>query len=113
MPLGCLFVGVGDVQKGLFAEGLADNLHPDGQAIPEARREGDGGDARDIDGQGADIAQVHLEGVVRLLPNLEGDSGRGGRHQRVVLLEGGVKLAPDKGAHFLRLHVIGIIVAGR
>ena len=78
MPFGCLLVGVGDFEEGFFAEGLADNLHAYGQPIGKASRDGDSGYTRNIYGQGADIAQVHLERVIRLFPNLEGDSGGGG-----------------------------------
>ena len=75
MPGGCLFVGVGDFQDGLFAEGLADNLHADGQPVGEA-----GGDrycrqAGDVHRYGADITEIHLERVIGLFPYLEGGGG--------------------------------------
>jgi len=79
MPLGRLLIGVGDLQNRFLPEGLADNLHADGQAVGKASRNGNGGQAGDIYGQGTDVAEVHLERVVYLLPYFEGDGGRNAR----------------------------------
>ena len=113
MPLGGLLVGVGDLQHGLLAEGFADNLHAHGEAFAEAGRYGYSRNPSDIYRQGADIAEVHGEGVVHLLPYLEGDGGRGGSNQGVVLLKGGVELPPYQGAHLLGFEVPGVVVARR
>ena len=75
MPIGGLLVGVGDFEDGLLREGLADNLHPYRQPVGKASRDGDSRQSGNIYGQGADVAQIHLERVVYLLTDFEGDGG--------------------------------------
>ena len=55
VPLGCLFVGVGDFEQGFLAEGLADNLHTDRQPIGKASRDRNRRQAGNVYRQGADI----------------------------------------------------------
>ena len=75
MPLCCLLVGISDFEDCFLGEGLADNLKADGKSVAEAGRDGDGRQAGDVYWDGADIREVHLEGVVYLLANLKGDGG--------------------------------------
>ena len=75
MPVGCLLVGVGDFQEGFLGKGLADNLHPHRQPVGKAGRDRDARQPGDIYRQGTDVTEVHLEGVVHLLANLEGGGG--------------------------------------
>ncbi len=75
MPFSRLLVSIGDFEDGFLGKGLGDNLHTDGQPISKASRNGDCRQASNIYGQGADITQVHLERVIHLLTNLEGDGG--------------------------------------
>ena len=75
MPIRRLLVGVGYLEDGFFGERLADNLHAYGQSIGKAGGDGDSRQAGDVYGQGAHIAQVHLEWVVHLFPDFEGDGG--------------------------------------
>ena len=90
MPPGRLLVGIGDVKERLLAKVPAEELHAHRQSVDESGRHGDARHAGDIGGEGADIAEVHLEGIVRFFPYPEGDGGGGGGHQGVELLEGGV-----------------------
>ena len=112
MPFGGLLVGIGDFEDGLFAEGLADNLHADGQPIGKAGGDGNPGEAGNIYGQGANVTEIHLERVVHLLANLKGDGGGGGGYQGITLFKSLVKFPPYQGADFLGFEVIGIIVTG-
>ena len=95
MPLGCLLVGVGDFEDGFLTKGLADNLHADGQPIGKASGDRNSWQAGNIYGEGADITQIHLERVVYLLANLEGDGGGGGGYQGIKLAKSLVKLLPN------------------
>ena len=112
MPISRLLIGVGDFKEGFFAEGLADNLHTYRQAIGKAGRYRNRRYAGDVYRQGTDITQIHLQRVIRLLPDFEWGGGGGGGYQGVIFLKGLVKLLPDDGAYLLGLDVIGIIVAG-
>ena len=95
MPLGCLLVGVGNFEDGFLSKGLGDNLQTDGQPISKAGWNGNGWQPGNIYGQGADIAQIHLERVIHLFANLEGDSRGGWGYQGIKFLKGLVKFLPD------------------
>ena len=56
MPVRRLLVGVGNFQNRFLAEGLADELHTNGQAVGKTGRYGDSGQAGDVYRHGADIA---------------------------------------------------------
>src|SRR5688572_29256463 len=96
--IGGLLQGVGDAKDGLLGEGAADDLHADGEAIHEAGGDADAGEAGDIDGDGADVAEVHLQGVIDLLSDLEGHGRRGWGDKGIDAPEGLVELATDEGA---------------
>lgn len=55
MPIGCLFVGESDAQKGLLAKGLANYLHSDREVLSEPGRHGDSRDSGYVDRHGAYI----------------------------------------------------------
>ena len=76
------------------------------------QRHGDAGQAGEVHGYRVNVVEVHLERIVELFPEAEG-GGRGHRGQDDVAgLEGALEVAPDEGADFLRLQVVGVVVAG-
>src|SRR3990170_3034541 len=88
MPCRRLLEGVGGAQERLLIEGAGHELDAHRQPsapgrgpvwarwpVDEARRHRDARDAGDVNRQGEDVAQVHLEGVVQLLAEPEGGRG--------------------------------------
>ena len=113
MPLRGLFIGICYSQYSLLRQGFGHYLHAYGKAVHKSCRKGYGRDASYVDGNGADIVQVHLERVFYLGTQLERHRGRGGRDQDIVLLEGLMKLSAYEGTHLLGLEVVGVVVARR
>ena len=75
MPVGCLFIGEGDVQQSLFAEGLTHNLQANRQIVGEAGGYRYGRHSSYVQGQRAYVAQIHLHWVFQLLTQLKGHYG--------------------------------------
>ena len=49
VPVCDLLVGIADLEQRFFGEGLANNLHADGQSLRETGRDGDAGNTGNID----------------------------------------------------------------
>lgn len=112
MPRGGLLVGVGDAEEGGFPERFSEQLKTDGKLGigRETTGQAEPGNPRQIAGDGEDVAEVHLEGVLSLLPDLEGGGGGGGRDDGIDALEGVEEVLSDQGSHLLRAEVIGVVV---
>ena len=79
MPGGGLLVGVGDAEHDFLAPFGADDLEADGELVGgEAAGDGDAADAGEVDGDGEDVGEIHLERVLCPLAELEGGRGRRG-----------------------------------
>ena len=76
-------------------------------------RQAEAGQAGEVHGHGEDVVQVHRHRIGGVLAEPERRRRRGGRQQRVDLLERGVEIVGDAPAHLQRLQVIGVVVAGR
>src|SRR5439155_9735564 len=111
-PAAGTLVGGGGVEKGLLAEGGADHLEADRQALRETAGDAEAGEAGQVDGQGADVGKVHGKGVGGLRSEREGNGGRGGRDQHVEALEGAVEILLDQRADLLLLEVVGVVIGG-
>src|SRR3972149_617706 len=66
VPVGCLLIGVACPQDGLLSQGGPDNLKAHREPVCEARRNAQAADPGDVDRDGEDIAQIHLNGVSSL-----------------------------------------------
>ena len=103
----------GDPEHDLLAERRCHHLEPDRQpGGVETDRHRDGRIADQVRRDGADVGQVHRQGVVGLLAEPERSRGARRRHQHVDLLVGGGEVLAHQRAHPLRLPVEGVVVAG-
>jgi hypothetical protein len=76
-----------------------------------AAGDADGGKAGEVGGNGEDVFEVGLEGVVGEIAELVGRGGTGGGDDDIHFFEGFVEVVLDEGAGFLRLEVVGVVVA--
>src|SRR5918998_6355286 len=111
--IGHLFGGPGCPQEHRLREVVAHELDADGETLRESTRDAYGRDAGEVRGDGADVAGVHGEGVVHLLPDLERHRGCRRREQHVVAGEGRAEVLDYPGTNLLRLGVVGVVVARR
>ena len=93
---------------------FGEDLHADGQVrfvfrLPAGHR--DAGDAGQAGGDGVDVREVHLEGIVQALAEFESGDGRGRGNNHVNLVERFDEVTGDERSDFLRLEVIGVVVA--
>jgi len=105
------FVLAGGAEKRVFAERGTEELDADGEAGGgEAAGEGEAGDAGDVAGDGEDIAEIHLEGVVGFGAELEGGGGAGGAGDDIAFFEGLVEILLDFGANLegLEVELVGV-----
>src|SRR5579871_1964045 len=63
MPVCRLLVGRGGPEERLLVERFGHELQPDRQAGDEAAGQGDGGQARQVGRQGADVVELHLQRI--------------------------------------------------
>src|SRR5918992_4447769 len=96
-------------------ERLGDQLEADGKRIVRRQSAGHAyrGVAGEVDGNGEHIRQIHGERVGSALSEPERGGGRSGAGDEVDGLVGPLEVLNDQGAHFLRLAVVGVVVAGR
>ena len=114
MPAGRLLKGMRQPEKGRLFKMSAHQLHADRQVLRvKPDRESQPRHARQVGRQGEDILKVHGQRVIAVLADLEGGGGRHRRGDRIHRGEGRIEICPDQGAHFLRLPVIGVVIAGR
>lgn len=67
-----LFVTMGDGEKFVFLEWLADDVEANGEIVlSQAARNGKGREASEVDIDGENIAEVHLDRVIDLFSKLE------------------------------------------
>lgn len=113
MVLLALLIRVGRADQRFLRERLADDLQADGQALAAlAARDGDARQAGEVQGDGADVLQVHLQRVCNHLADLEGRRrGRRG-HDDIDRLEGFRVVLLDERADLECLEVVGVVVAG-
>ncbi|GIX22237.1 MAG: hypothetical protein KatS3mg121_1020 [Gammaproteobacteria bacterium] len=84
-----LLVAVGGAEQARLVEGAADQLQPHRQAGGgEAGGHGHRRQARQVDGDGVDVRQIHRHRIARLLAEGEGGAGRGRPGDQVHRLEG-------------------------
>src|SRR5882724_9076933 len=109
-----LFEGVGELEDAGFAERGAEDLEADGEVFLGrfAAGDGDAGDTGEGAGDGVDVGEVHLEGVVGLFAEFEGGDGGGRRDDGVDLGESVAEILGDEGADLLAFEVVGVVVAG-
>ena len=69
-------------------------------------------DPGQIGGDRENIGQIHVQRIGRALTEFEGRLGRSRRNERIHFLESARKILPDKRPHFLRPHIIGLVIAG-
>src|SRR5207247_2047094 len=96
---------VAGAEEQVLGELAADQLQADGQALGQAARNREPGQAGQIRGDREQVGRVHRERVGRPGTELEGDRRRGRAGEDIELLErGGVLVANDR-AHLLSLAV--------
>src|ERR1019366_991283 len=111
LPLS-FFEGVGEAEHRRFVEVLRQNLHSDRKPFGGiAARYAHARYARQTSGNGKNVREVHGQGVVHLLSQLESRERRDRRHKGIHLLKCVGKIARDQRAHFLRFQVVRIIVS--
>ena len=76
-----------------------------------AAGDGECAQAPEVGRNSKDIAQIHLERIIRRLAPLIGCCGRHWRQEHIALLEGIGKILTDQGSRLLCTSVIRIIVA--
>ena len=114
MPLRRLLVGIRGAEHLLLLERPADDLQADGQLpAAQAARKRDGRHPRQVHRNRVDVRQVHLQGVLDLLAQLESRRRHRGRDDHVHLLEDLVEVPLDQRPHGLRLPVVRVVVASR
>ena len=114
MPLGSQLVGVAYPEKQVFLEVWTHELHPDRQSLRiETDREGQPRYTRQVGGQGEDIFQVHCQGIIGMVAELEGGGRRNWGGDYIHLFEGLFKIALDQCPHLLGFTVICVVVTGR
>ena len=98
------------IEEQILAERLAQDLHPNRQAVGESAGKGDARDPYQVDRHRTDIPKVHVDGILCVLSQLEGKgrSDRGDQH--VILAESLVEIPLQKGPGLQGLEVIGIII---
>src|SRR5262247_2460819 len=107
-----LLEGIGHAQDSFLIEWLADDLQTDRQPRRvKPARNGDPRDAGEVDGNGKDVGEIHLQGIVDLFPNLEGRCRRNWSDEHIDTSESLLKIPPDQRPDLLRLSIIGLIVA--
>ena len=113
VPRSIHLISVDNFQERLFAKRFSEQLQTNGQLriLREAARNADAADARQVAGNGENIAQIHLQRIVRLLADLERRRRRSRRHHRVHLLERLQKIVADERADFLRPQIICVVIA--
>src|SRR5262245_5359992 len=106
-----LLEGIGQAQNGLFIERLADQLQTDRQARSgEPTRHRERRDASQIDRNGEDIGEVHLQGIVGLFPDLEGWRRRRWGNEDVDTAESLVEIPSDQRPYLLGLAIVCVVV---
>ena len=112
MPVGHLLKLMGGVQQASFGEVIPNNLQAYWKPIHKPGWNGHGGDARQVDGNGKHVLQVHGHRIADFLALDKGRGGRGRAHQHIHFLEGVNKVPLDQPANFLSLEVVRIEIAG-
>src|SRR5260370_42016593 len=91
----------------------AQNLKSNGQArTGGAAGDTDPRDTGQIASDRVDVGQVHGQRVIGLFADLESRGGRGGGDDGVHFLKSRFKVTGQERADFLRLEVVGAVVAG-
>jgi len=113
VKIGKLLPGVADAEEHGLVEGLGKDLEADGEAARgETAGEAEAGNAGEVDGDGEDIREIHLEGVVEFFAEGEGWGGRGGGDDSIYGVKGAGEILADEGADFEGFEVIGVVVTG-
>ena len=99
-------------EEAAFVEGAAQELEADGQAIAHAHGHGEAGQAGEVQRQGEDVHEVHLERIAGHFAHLPCRNGGDGGEEHVALLEGVEIVLADEAAHLGGLAVVGVVVAG-
>src|SRR5437762_11632769 len=111
MPRGGLLIRIGRLQQRILAKRLADELQTDRQSFCiTATRDREPGQTGKVDGDGADVGQVHRQGVRGFLAEPECYRGRHRRGTDVAGRKGGEKVVPAESADLLRLEEVGSVV---
>src|SRR5688572_29948567 len=107
MPIGRLFVSVGEIQDGRFAEWFAEQLESYGQLriFREAAWDTNAADSSKIAGDREDIRQIHLQRVSGFFAYLERGGWGGGGYDGVDFFESLDEVVADQRAHFLSAKV--------
>src|SRR5690242_10245358 len=113
MPLRALLVRMRNFHDGCLVEGFTDDLQTHWQSCGQARGDADAWQASERCGNGEQVVPVHGERVLGLCAERERDGGRGRSNHCVEPREYGVEILLDERAYFLRLQVIGVVVARR
>ena len=91
----------------------AENLHADGQTcLGSAARNGDPANACKAGSHGVNVGEIHGERITGFFAQLERGSGCSGRNNCIHVCKRTEKLVGEKTPYFLRLKVIGVVVAG-
>ncbi|MPM22387.1 hypothetical protein SDC9_68839 [bioreactor metagenome] len=99
------------VEQLRFAKVIADELQAHGHAtFAKTGGHAHAGQTGQRGGQGVDVGQIVGERVA-LAAELPGHGGRGGAGDDVAFLERGLEVVGDHAADFLRLQVVGVVVA--
>src|SRR5262249_53982151 len=102
-----------ELQTPRLAKRRPEDLQTDGQfAADLAARHGDSWDASEGPRNCIYISKIHLEGVVRTLPELERRYGRCWRHDGVHFCKGIAEVLGNQSPYFLSFEVVGVVIAG-
>ena len=105
-------IGAGRVEEPLLAERWRDHLRADRQPRPvKAAGHDHARQTRHIDGNGVDIAQIHLNRVVRVRAQRVRRRRRGRGQQDIRLFKAGVKPALDERLNAQGLIIVRIVIA--
>ena len=112
VPVRGLLIGVGDAEDGGLIQGLPDDLQSDGEAFGvETAGHGEPWKACQVERVREDIRQIHLQGILGLLSNLECSGWRSRGNDYITGFEGLVEVVLDQSPNLLSLEIIGVVVA--
>ena len=71
MPVGCLLISVRDIEQLCFAEIVADQLQTRRQVAGETTWNRHSRQSGEVDGNGIDVREVHLDRISRFFAKIE------------------------------------------
>jgi len=112
VPVGRLLIAGSHLQQGRFLQCCGLQLQSDRASVgSHSTGHGNSRQAGQIGADGADVAEVHFEGIAELRSECERGRGGSGAGQHIHLLKGGFKIFLNAAPHLQRFQVVSVIVA--